>query len=71
MADVRVPKSMGEEAAVWAFRHGIIGGMRARGRLLPKAGHAYVAAPRNVLRLADRVRIEWMRRHPALTTKEN
>lgn len=65
MSDMRVPKSMYGNHVVWAYRHGVVQAMRMRGRVIPKQGHAYVIAPRNVLRLADRVRIEWLRRHPA------
>jgi hypothetical protein len=65
MSDVKVPKSMTPEAVVFAYRHGVVQGMRMRGWVIPRQGHGYVIAPSNVLRLADRVRREWMRRHPA------
>ena len=67
MADIRVPKSMSVEAVIWAFRYGVVQGMRSRGRVIPRQGLGYVIAPRNVLMLAGRIRVEWMRRHPAVT----
>ena len=67
MSNVKVPKYMASDpdAVVWAFRYGVVQGMRSRGRVIPKQGLGYVIAPSNLVRLADRVRMEWMRRHPA------
>lgn len=64
MSAIKVPKSMDAEEVAWSFRHGVVGGMRMRGRVIPNQGHGYVIAPIPMLRLADRVRVEWMRRHP-------
>jgi len=61
---ISVPKTFDAEQVSWSYRHGVIAGMRARGRGLPNQGHAYVIAPSNMLRLADRVQREYMRRHP-------
>lgn len=63
--DLRVPKSMPAEHVVWAFRYGVAW---ARYSVLndPSAirrhNLGFVAAPRNVRMLADRVRAEAMRR---------
>ena len=70
MSGVQVPKSMDGKSVVWAFRHGVVEGMRTRGRVIPRQGHGYVIAQTNVLRLADRVRIEWTRRHQKPVTPE-
>lgn len=64
MSAVLVPKSMTADEVAWSYRHGVISAMRSRGRALPGHGHAYVIAPSNMLRLADRVRREYLRRHP-------
>jgi hypothetical protein len=73
MSIVRVPKYMASdpEAVVWAYRYGVVQGMRSRGRVLPRQGGGYVIAPSTLLRLADRVRVEWMRRHPASILSES
>jgi len=69
---VLVPKTMTAEEVAWSYRHGVISAMRFRGRLLPRHGHAHVMAPSQMLRLADCVRREYIRRHPVprdLTTR--
>jgi hypothetical protein len=53
---------MPAESVLWAFRHGVIWGLRRSGRALPNVGHGYVQAPQNVLQLADRVTREVIRR---------
>lgn len=62
--NLRVPKSMPVDAVIWAFRYGVVNGMRRRGRVIPKAGMNYVQAPHNVLLLGSRVLREYLRRHP-------
>jgi len=64
MSGLRVPKKMLPIAVVWAFRHGVVQGMRMRGRVLPRQEHGYVIVHRSTLLLADRVRIAWLARHP-------
>ncbi len=66
MADLRVPKSMPAESVAWAFRYGVATALMGRKVYGPirRMGGAYQAAPRAVFQLADRVRREWLRRHP-------
>lgn len=62
---LRVPKSMPPGHAVFAFRYGVA---HARASVLGdysavrRHSLGYVQAPSNVMRLADRVRIETIRR---------
>lgn len=64
MSDVRVPKSMPTDLVLFAFRYGVLSAMRAR-RIYPRNQMgAYQQAPRNAFMLANRVRREWLRRHP-------
>lgn len=66
MSDVKVPKSMPAEHVVWAFRYGVATALMSRNVYGPirRMGGAYVQAPVSAMRLADRVRREWVRRHP-------
>jgi hypothetical protein len=62
--DAKVPKGMEADAVIWAMRYGVTTAMRSR-RIYPKHGmSAYVQAPSNVLKLADRVCRVWLTRHP-------
>jgi hypothetical protein len=65
---VLVPKTLAKypEDVAWAYRHGVVTAMMSRGIYGPirRAGGAAVIAPTMLLRLADRVRREWLRRHP-------
>jgi hypothetical protein len=61
---LRIPRWMEANEVTWAFRHGVVQGMRARGRVIPRQGHGFVQADSRTLKLADRIRREWMRRHP-------
>lgn len=63
---LRVPKSMRPEEVVWAFRYGVAWGryhFDQDGGPIRRHGLGYVAGPRSVLRLADRVSREYIRRH--------
>lgn len=68
MSGVLVPKVLAKypEEIAWAYRHGVAVAMMSRGIIGPirRAGGAAVIAPTTLLRLADRVRREWLRRHP-------
>ena len=65
---VLVPKALAgyPEEVAWAYRRGVAQAMMSRGIYGPirRAGGAYVIAPTRLLRLADRVAREWLRRHP-------
>lgn len=64
-ADLRVPNSMAPEDVAWAFRYGVAWARKAvlgDASAIRRHNLGYVAAPRNVLRLADRVRVATIRR---------
>lgn len=48
----------------WAYRHGVTQAIWMRTRRVLPSFQAYVQADSRLLKFADRVRIEWMRRHP-------
>jgi hypothetical protein len=68
MSELRVPKNMLAEEVIWAFRHGVSQAIWMRERRIVPSFEGYTNHYRNVMALADRVRMEWMRRHPAPTT---
>jgi hypothetical protein len=66
VVELRYPKGLTSEEFAWALRRGVALAMMSRGRTEPirRAGGASVIASRTLLRLADQVRREWLRRHP-------
>jgi hypothetical protein len=56
---------------VWAYRHGVTTAIWMRTRRVLPSFQAYVQADSRLLKFADRVRIEWMRRHPASPNEGN
>lgn len=56
-------------ALVRAYRYGVTDAIWMRERRVLPSFRAYKNDDRGVLRFADRVRIEWMRRHPTPTNR--
>lgn len=72
MSDLRVPKSMDPTAVAWAFRYGVAWARQSvygDASAIRRHNLGYVAAPRNVMRLADRVRVAAAARFRARVAK--